>query len=143
MCREHRVPLPPQALSVLRDLKAITGRGRLVFPGYGRASKAGEPVLARPISENTLNSALRRMGYGPDEMSAHGFRAAASTLMNESGLFHPDAIERALAHQDKDAIRRAYARGEHWAERVRLMGWWADQLDAWRDGGKVLPMVRA
>ncbi len=143
MRREHRVPLPPQALSVLRDLQAITGRGRLVLPGYGTTAKAGRPIEARPISENTLNSALRRMGYGPDEMSAHGFRAAASTLMNESGLFHPDAIERALAHQEKDAIRRAYARGEHWAERVRLMGWWADQLDAWREGGKVLPMVRA
>jgi integrase len=143
MRREHRVPLPPRALSILRDLQAITGRGRLVLPGYGTTAKAGRPIEARPISENTLNSALRRMGYGPDEMSAHGFRAAASTLMNESGLFHPDAIERALAHQDKDAIRRAYARGEHWAERVRLMGWWADQLDAWREGGKVLPMVRA
>lgn len=143
MRREHRVPLPPQALSILRDLQAITGRGRLVLPGYGLTAKGTRPVGVRPISENTLNSALRRMGYGKDEMSAHGFRAAASTLMNESGLFHPDAIERALAHQDKDAIRRAYARGEHWAERVRLMGWWADQLDAWREGGKVLPMVRA
>lgn len=68
-------------------------------------------------------------------MTAHGFRATASTLLNESGLWHPDAIERALAHVEQSTVRRAYARGEHWDERVRMMQWWADQLDAMRQGG--------
>jgi integrase len=75
-------------------------------------------------------------------MTAHGFRAAASTLLNESGKFSADAIERALAHQDADAVRRAYARGEHWQERVTMMQWWADQLDTWRDGAKVLLLAK-
>lgn len=132
MRREHRVPLPHQALAVLKDLRPITGCGRLVLPGYGVSGGEGRKVEQRPISENTLNGALRRMGYGQDEMSSHGFRAAASTLLNESGKFSSDAIERALAHQDPDAVRRAYARGEHWKERLTMAQWWADQLDAWR-----------
>lgn len=138
MRREHRVPLPLQVLAVLKELQAITGAGRLVFPGYGISGGQGRKVEPRPISENTLNGALRRMGFAQDEMSSHGFRAAASTLLNESGKFSADAIERALAHQDPDAVRRAYARGEHWQERVAMAQWWADQLDAWRDGAKVL-----
>jgi integrase len=81
------------------------------------------------MSDNTLNAALRRMGYGKEEMSAHGFRAMFSTLANESGRWHPDAIERALAHVEKNEIRRAYARGAHWSERVELAQWWADHLD--------------
>jgi integrase len=131
MRREHRVPLPRQALMILRELHSVTGYAALVFPGL-RSVK-------RPISENTLNGALRRMGYTQDEMTSHGFRAAASTLLNESGKFSADAIERALAHQDADAIRRAYARGEHWQERVTMAQWWADHLDSLRDGAKVLP----
>jgi integrase len=75
-------------------------------------------------------------------MTAHGFRAAASTLLNESGKFNADAIERALAHQDADEIRRAYARGEHWQERVTMMQWWADYLDTLRDGAKVIPFAK-
>lgn len=138
MRREHRVPLPQQVHAILKELQAITGAGRLVFPGYGISGGQGRKVEQRPISENTLNGALRRMGFAQDEMSSHGFRAAASTLLNESGKFSADAIERALAHQDPDAVRRAYARGEHWQERVTMAQWWADQLDAWRDGGKVL-----
>lgn len=138
MRKEHRVPLPRQALAVLEALKPFTGqdgaKGALVFPGL-RSAK-------RPISENTLNAALRRMGYGQEEMTAHGFRAAASTLLNESGKFSPDAIERALAHQDADAVRRAYARGEHWQERVAMNQWWADHLDALRDGAKIIPLAR-
>jgi integrase len=126
MRREHKVPLPAQALAVLETLRPITGHGDLVFPGIVSAKK--------PISENTLNVALRRMGYGQDEMTAHGFRAAASTLLNESGKFSSDAIERALAHQDADAVRRAYARGEHWPERLVMAAWWANHLDALRDG---------
>ncbi|MCA0399872.1 MAG: integrase arm-type DNA-binding domain-containing protein [Proteobacteria bacterium] len=135
MRREHRIPLPPQALAVLESLRPITGHGDLVFPGIVSVKK--------PISENTLNVALRRMGYGQDEMTAHGFRAAASTLLNESGKFSADAIERALAHQDKDAIRRTYARGEYWPERVKMAVWWADYLDALRDGAEVMPFKRA
>ncbi len=140
MRREHRVPLARQAVAVLRELHAITGRGPLVLPGYGVSGKAGEPMQPKPISENTMNTALRRMGYDAETMTSHGFRASFSTLANESGLWSPDAIERALAHQDADAIRRAYARGAHWDERTRLMQWWADQLDAWREGGKVLKL---
>ena len=81
------------------------------------------------MSENTVNAALRRLGYSGDEMTAHGFRAMASTLLNESGKWSPDAIERALAHKDKDAVRAAYHRGAHWSERVEMAQWWADYLD--------------
>jgi integrase len=139
MRREHRIPLPRQALEILQDLHAITGTGLLVFPGYGMSGGTGRKLEQRPLSESTMNVALRRMDYAQDEMTAHGFRAAASTLLNESGKFSADAIERALAHQDPDAVRRAYARGEHWEERERMMTWWADYLDALRDGAKVIP----
>jgi integrase len=132
MRREHLVPLPSQALAVLSDLKAITGEGRLVFPGI--RSKE------RPISENTLNASMRRMGFKQDEVSAHGFRATASTLLNESGKFNSDAIERALAHQDPDPVRRAYARGAYWAERVEMAQWWADYLDMLKVGGQVIEL---
>lgn len=138
MRREHRVPLPTQAVIILAELHKLSGGGPLVFPGYGMSGGYDRKVAPRPISENTLNSALRRMGFSSDEMTAHGFRASASTLLNESGLFSPDAIERALAHQDADAVRRAYARGEHWAERLSMAQWWADQLDIWRDGANVI-----
>lgn len=130
MRREHQVPLARQALAILKDLHAITGEGALVFPGIRTAQ--------RPISENTLNAAMRRMGYEKEEVTAHGFRATASTLLNESGKFSPDAIERALAHQDPDAVRRAYARGAFWQERVTMAQWWADHLDVLRKGGDVV-----
>lgn len=132
MRRPHEVPLPKQAVSILRDLRRVTGQGRLVFPGYGVTGGEGRKIEQRPISENTLNSALRRMGYSQDEMTSHGFRAAASTLLNESGKFSPDAIERALAHQDQDAVRRAYARGAFWKERVEMADWWASEIDRMR-----------
>jgi integrase len=131
MRRAHRVPLPPQALAILGILKPFTGHSALVLPGLRTAKRA--------ISENTMNAALRRMGFSQDQMTAHGFRATASTLLNESGKFSVDAIERALAHQDTDEVRRAYARGAFWDERVRMAAWWADYLDALRDGAKVLP----
>jgi integrase len=92
----------------------------------------------RPMSENTINAALRRMGYAQDKMTGHGFRAMAATLLNEMGLWHPDAIERQLAHCDNNAVRRAYTRGEYWDERVRIMHHWSDHLDYLRDGAKVL-----
>lgn len=117
----HSVPLPSQALALLEELKCITGNGFFLFPSLRSAT--------RPMSENTLNGALRRLGYDGNEMTAHGFRATFSTLANESGLWNPDAIERALAHVDGNKIRRIYARGEFWEERVRLADWWAGYLD--------------
>ncbi len=133
MRRPHKVPLPSQAIAILMQLREITGYGRLVFPSVRS--------LQRPISDNTLNAALRRLGYSQDEATAHGFRATASTLLNESGLWHADAIERQLAHEDADSIRRAYARAEFWDERVRMMRWWADKLDALREGAKVIRLA--
>jgi integrase len=121
MRREHRIFLAPQALTVLNGLRAITGHRELLFPGF--------VSWKRPISENTLNGALRRLGYGQDEMTSHGFRASASTLLNESGLWSMDAIERQLAHVESNDVRRAYARGEHWDERIKMMIWWANHLD--------------
>lgn len=122
MRRPHRSPLPRQAIEILQELHGLTGRGKLAFHSVR--------TVLRPISENTLNAALRRLGYAKDEVTAHGFRATASTLLNESGMWHADAVERQLAHLDGNAVRKAYARGEHWEERVRMMQWWADHLDA-------------
>ena len=95
------------------------------------------------MSENTVNGALRRLGYTNDEMTAHGFRAMASTLLNESGKWSSDAIERALAHKDKDIVRAAYHRGTHWAERVEMAQWWSDHLDTLRDGTEIIPLNRS
>ncbi|WP_338152236.1 tyrosine-type recombinase/integrase [Sphingomonas turrisvirgatae] len=80
------------------------------------------------MSENTINAALRRLGFSGDEMTAHGFRAMAGTLLNESGRWNADAIERALAHQEVNAVRAAYLRGQHWEERVAMAQWWSDYL---------------
>lgn len=121
MRRPHNVPLSAQALTHLRALRELTGSGELVLPSLVSSQ--------RPMSENTLNTALRRMGFGADEMTSHGFRATFSTLANESGLWNPDAIERALAHVESNTVRRAYARGEHWEDRMRLADWWAGFLD--------------
>ncbi|CAH2405224.1 tyrosine-type recombinase/integrase [Mesorhizobium ventifaucium] len=127
MRRPHRVPLSKQALSVLTSLREISGGGLLLFPSVRSGS--------RPISDNTLNAALRRMGYGKEEATAHGFRATASTLLNESGKWHPDAVERQLAHIESNNVRRAYARAEHWEERVKMMQWWADYLEKIENAG--------
>ncbi|PNG25607.1 tyrosine-type recombinase/integrase [Methylocella silvestris] len=132
MRRPHRVPLAWQAIAILKELQIVTGHGRLVFPSV-RSSE-------RCISENTINAALRRMGFSKDEMSGHGFRAVASTVLNESGRWNADAIEAQLAHVETDAIRRAYHRADYWSERVAMMAVWADQLDALRDGGKILKL---
>lgn len=131
MRRPHRVPLPPQAIAILKQLREITG-GKLVFPSIR--------TVLRPISDNTLNAALRRLGYSQDDATAHGFRATASTLLNESGKWNADAIERQLAHVENDDVRRAYARGEHWEERVRMMDWWADYLDSLKAVGQVVEL---
>lgn len=136
MRRPHRVPLPRQSLVILRDLREITGSGRWLFPSVR--------TLTRPISENTLNAALRRLGYGSEEMCIHGFRGMASTRLNEMGRWNADAIERQLAHQEANAVRRAYTHhAEFWSERVVMMQAWADYLDALRDGGKILPLSQA
>lgn len=84
------------------------------------------------MSENTLNVALCRLGYSREEMASHGFRAMASTLLNEAGKWQPDAIERQLAHAETDSVRWAYSRGEYWEERVQMMQQWSDYLDALR-----------
>lgn len=124
MRRDHNVPLQVPAIELLIELKAMGFNGEYLFPSLR--------TWTRPMSENTLNAALRRMGYAVDEMTAHGFRASFSTIANESGLWNPDAIERALAHVEKNGVRRAYARGEHWEERVRLAEWWAKELERMR-----------
>lgn len=125
---EHAVPLCSQAIEILKLAKLASGGTRFVFPSI-RSPKS-------PMSENTVNAALRRLGFSGDEMTAHGFRAMASTLLNESGKWSSDAIERALAHKDKDSVRAAYHRGAHWLERVEMAQWWGDHLDALRDGLK-------
>lgn len=132
---EHVVPLSEQALDVLAKVRKLTGDGQYVFPSIR--------THLRPMSENTVNAALRRLGYASDEMTGHGFRAMASTLLNESGKWSPDAIERALAHKDKDAVRAAYHRGAHWQERVEMAQWWADHLDTLRTGADVVPIAAA
>lgn len=131
--REHVVPLSRQSLAILERARALSGHGQFVFPALGRPKK--------PMSENTVTAALRRMGFGADEMTAHGFRAMASTLLNKSGKWSPDAIERALAHRDGNQVRAAYHRGAHWNERVTMAEWWSDHLDALRKGAEVLPFT--
>jgi integrase len=129
----HRVPLSRQAVAILRELQPLTGRGRWVFPGV-RAK--GEP-----LSENTLNAALRRMGYDKDTMTAHGFRSIASTMLHEQG-WPSDIIERQLAHAERNKIKAAYNRAEHLPERRRMMQAWADHLDTLREGANVVPLRR-
>lgn len=125
----HRVPLPRQAVGWLEDLARYRQKSDLLFPSTRDWKKA--------ISENTFNQAIRRMGYDKDMVTAHGFRATFSTLANESGKWNPDAIERALAHVEGNDVRRAYARGEHWDERVEMAQWWANELDLYREQAAV------
>jgi integrase len=125
------VPLSQQAVALFREMHAASGPTGYVFPSVRTRS--------RPMSENTINAGLRRLGYASDEMTAHGFRAMASTLLNESGKWHPDAIERALAHGDDDKVRAAYHRGAHWKERIEMAQWWSDYLDQLRKGADIVP----
>jgi integrase len=126
MRRPHIVPLSTQAIDLLRQLFKITGHGRYAFPSY--RTPAGD----RPMSDNTLNAALRRLGYGKEEMTAHGFRAMASTILYENG-WPGDAIERQLAHMEKNAIKAAYNHAEHLDKRRQMMQWLADHLDGLKD----------
>jgi integrase len=130
MRRVHSVPLSCQALDVIAGIETDGALSSYLFPSLRS--------VRRPMSENTINAALRRMGYAQDEMTGHGFRAMASTLLNEMGKWNPDAIERQLAHADNNAVRRAYTRGEYWNERVAMMQDWSDYLDQLRDGAKIL-----
>lgn len=133
MRKPHHVPLSRQVVAMFRALHDVTGPAGYVFPGIRTRS--------RPMSENTINAGLRRLGYATDEMTAHGFRAMASTLLNESGKWSPDAIERALAHGDADKVRAAYHRGAHWNERVEMAQWWSDYLDRLRASSEGVPIA--
>ena len=130
MREQHIVPLSRQAVTIFQELQALTGDSRYVFPAIGPG--------ARPISENTLGAALRRLGYSSEEMTAHGFRTLASTLLNEQG-WHPDLIELQLAHKERNKVRAAYNRAQRLAERREMMQAWSDYLDSLKAGGKILP----
>lgn len=121
----HIVPLSKQALAVLRELHPVTSKSRYIFPSVRS--------LRDPMSENTVNAALRRLGYGTDDMTGHGFRSMASTLLHEMG-WTSDAIERQLAHAERNPIKAAYNRAEHLPERRRMMQAWADYLDKLKRG---------
>ncbi|MGC1549967.1 MAG: integrase arm-type DNA-binding domain-containing protein [Rhodanobacter sp.] len=130
MREPHLVPLAPQAVAILGELHALTGRGRYLFPS------ARGPQ--RPMSNNAVLSALRRMGYATDEMSGHGFRAMARTVLDEVLHFRPDYIEHQLAHAVKDPNGRAYNRTAHLPERRKMMAAWADYLDTLKTAGNVV-----
>ena len=130
MGREHIVPLSKQAIDILEQAGAMFGKDGLVFPGIRQESKM--------LSENTLQYAMNRMGY-QGRACVHGFRSVFSTICNEQG-FNPDAIERALAHQDKNSIRAAYNRGDYLEERRKIMQWWADHLHFLEHGAQVIPL---
>jgi integrase len=117
----HIVPLSTQALSVIEELRPFSGDGKYLFPSIRAKS--------RPMSDNTVNGALRRLGYESDEMTGHGFRSMASTLLNENG-WNKDAIERQLAHSERDGVRAAYNYAEYLSERKEMMQFWADYLES-------------
>lgn len=129
----HVVPLAKQAVAILRELEPLTGRGKYVFPSLRTRD--------RPMSNNTVNAALRRLGYSGEDQTAHGFRSMASTLLNEQG-WHPDLIELQLAHAERNKVRAAYNKAQRLAERRKMMQAWADYLDGLRAGGKVTPIRR-
>jgi integrase len=129
----HIVPLSNQAIAILNEIKPLTGNGKYVFP-----SSRGD---GRPMSDNTIRTALKSLGYESDVMTAHGFRTTASTLLNEQG-WSPDAIERQLAHAPKDHVRAAYNRAQYLEERRRMMQQWSDYLDTLKNGAQVLPFKK-
>ena len=133
MSEQHVVPLSQQALALLREVHLLTGRGRYVFPSLRGGS--------RPMSENTVNAALRRLGYTGDEMTGHGFRSLASTNLNEQG-YHPDLIELQLAHAERNKVRAAYNKAQRLRERRKMMQSWSDYIDELRAGSNVVPLKR-
>lgn len=128
----HIVPLARQAVEILRELQPLTGNGRFVFPG-ARTSK-------RPMSDNAILAAMRRMGISKEEMSGHGFRAVARTILDEVLSVRPDFIEHQLAHAVRDPNGRAYNRTAHLPERRKMMQQWADYLDKLKTGAEVIPI---
>ncbi len=126
----HIVPLSKQAIAILEAIKPLTSHGQYVFP-----SSRGN---GRPMSDNTIRTALQTLGYDGDVMTAHGFRTTASTLLNEQG-WSPDAIERQLAHAPRDHVRAAYNRAQYLDERRRMMQAWADYLDALKQRAEIIP----
>ncbi|QBQ53822.1 tyrosine-type recombinase/integrase [Nitrosococcus wardiae] len=130
--RPHIVPLSHQAVAIFRELHPLTGRGRYVFPSARSA--------ARPMSDNALLAAMRRMGIAKEEMTGHGFRAMARTLLDEVLGFRPDFIEHQLAHAVRDPNGRAYNRTAHLPERRKMMQEWADYLDRIKAGAEVIPL---
>jgi integrase len=130
----HLVPLSVQAIAILKELYALTGRGKFLFPSH-RSS-------ARPMSNNAVNAALRRMGFDKETMTGHGFRAMARTILDEVLAQRPDIVEHQLAHAVKDPLGRAYNRTSHLPERRRMMQLWADYLDGLKQGAKVIPINR-
>lgn len=124
MRRPHKKPLSDASIQILQELHQHTGHGRLIFPALGKPHAT--------LSENTMNQALRRMGFDQSEHTAHGFRASASTMLNESGLWSSDAIEVELAHIDTNAVRRAYHRATYWDERVKMANWWTAEVEILR-----------
>lgn len=132
MREPHLVPLSAQAVQILRELYELTGHGRYVFPGAR--------TNGRPMSDNAILAALRRMGFAKDEMSGHGFRAMARTILDEVLQVRPDFIEHQLAHAVRDPNGRAYNRTAHLAERRKMMQQWADYLDKLKAGAEVIPL---
>jgi integrase len=131
---QHIVPLALQAVAILREMEPVTGAGRFVFPSP-RTDK-------RPLSDNGMLAALRRMGFEQGVLTVHGFRSTASTLLNEQG-WHPDAIERQLAHSERDGVRAAYNYAEYLPERRKMMQAWANYLEALRTGAVLKEPPRA
>lgn len=131
----HLVPLSQQAVDILRELQPLTGAGRFVFPCHR--------TVSRPMSNSAINAALRRMGFEKDEMTGHGFRAMARTILDEVLQVRPDFIEHQLAHAVKDPNGRAYNRTAHLSERIKMMQQWADYLDGIKAGAKVIPFRAA
>jgi integrase len=130
---KHIVPLSTQAVAILRELHPFTERGRYVFPSVRTPD--------RPMSDNTVNAALRRMGFEKSEIVGHGFRAMASTLLHEMG-WQSDVIERQLAHAERNKVKAAYNHAQYLPERRKMMQAWADYLDALRDGAEIIPFKR-
>ncbi|MDX2471596.1 MAG: tyrosine-type recombinase/integrase [SAR324 cluster bacterium] len=127
----HLVPLSTQVIAILEELKPYTGTGKYLFPSIRN--------LSRPMSENTINASLRRLGYDKSEICAHGFRAMASTMLHEKD-WPSDVIERQLAHKEGNSIKGAYNHARHMPKRIKMMQWWADYLDRLRGGAKVIPI---
>lgn len=138
----HIVPLSTQAIQILQELEPLTGGGIPLKPEVPRFIFPGARSRERPMSEVAVLAALRRMGYAKEEMTGHGFRSMASTLLHEQGWNH-QAIERQLAHAERNAVSAAYNYAEHLPERKKMMQFWADYLDALKRGAQVIPLRRA